>query len=229
MMNKDLVIEKDYAKEITIPMPYAAYDVEQRLLYESFETYKNTIINWVAAKTVSLYPADLEDCISDMFIDTLDNKFDAVGKKLFQYSDKVRILKSFTGLAFGVQIYEDQEKIEIRTPMIAEESDLLLYPGYNEVEFKKLNIIEKIDWMYEHCLFIPICLYSEDLYDGNSHKYSHIKRNNDIMEGISAYLESMDYPPADDIYYFIEKGKKGIFLKRDNNKSPKKSKDTSNN
>jgi len=144
------------------------------------------------------------------------------------HSDKLRCIGDFSGLEFGITFDEETERVLLRYPTITERNNIKLYPNYNEDEFRSKSFIEKLDWMYEYCEFIPYRLALETIFiDGyQSHKYSHIKKDSYAMKLLEKYLNNGEYEPKDDIYYYIKYSKKtsSYYLKRDLVKSPRKNK-----
>ena len=72
---------------------------------------------------------------------------------------------------------------------------------------------------YWHLLDIR---YYENFEDGDSHKYSHIKKNLGYL-GLTEYISQTKFKPSDNVYYFICRHYKGnIWLERDLEKSPRR-------
>lgn len=203
-----------------LPYPYEAYDHHCRSILRDFDEYRNMIYGWVEKNTFNVS--------TDFIID----KFDKFGNiqtnqivKLWvqEHPDKVRYIPDFSGLAFGICIDERVEKVYVRYPHISKEEDKVLYPDYDQEVFESMDITAKLDWMNEHCVFIPFRVLHEIIeVGGDSYKFSHIKNNNRMMQYLSEYLSKLDFQPKDDVYYYICANKHGfVYLKRDLNMSPK--------
>jgi hypothetical protein len=202
--------------------PYAAYTKYERR--ESFDKYKEKIYGWVRKNTWNI---DFSKSIDDMFelVQNTDEN-NIIKQWIVEHIDKCRYIGDFSGLEFGIQIIEESESVNLRFPCRIDSTDKVLYPGYDEMLFKDLCIIAKLEWMYKNCEFIPFRVISEDisLTDERSHKFSHIKRDNWVMQMLGSYLNGLKYKPNDHVYYFIEFNAKTRvwYLKRDLEKSPKR-------
>lgn len=205
-----------------LPYPYEAYTKYERR--ESFDKYKEKIYGWVSKNTWNM---DILKNIDDMFaLVQNSDKNNTVKQWLVNHIDKCRYIGDFSGLEFGIQISEESESIVLRFPCYIDENDKALYPGYDEMSFKDLSIIDKLEWLYENCEFIPFRVIYEEisLSDDRSYKFSHIKRDNWAMRMLDSYLNGLKYHPNDNAYYFIEFNAKTRvwYLKRDLQKSPKR-------
>lgn len=205
-----------------IPYPYAAYT--KYGIRESFDKYKEMVYGWVRKNTWNI---DFSKSIDDMFALVQNTDENNIIKQwIVEHIEKCRYIGDFSGLEFGIQIIEESESVNLRFPCGIDSTDKVLYPGYDEMLFKDLCIIAKLEWMYKNCEFIPFRVISEDisLTDGRSHKFSHIKRDNWVMQMLGSYLNGLKYKPNDHAYYFIEFNTKTRvwYLKRDLKKSPKR-------
>lgn len=205
-----------------LPYPYEAYTKFERR--DSFDKYKEKIYGWVKKNTWNI---DILKNIDDMFsLVQNSGKNNAVKKWIVEHIEKCRYIGDFSGLEFGIQIDEESESVNLRFPCYIDDIDKVLYPRYDEMLFKDLSIIAKLEWMYKNCEFIPFRVIHEDisLSDDRSYKFSHIKRDNWIMQMLDSYLNGLKYQPSDNIYYFIEFNAKTRvwYLKRDLKKSPKR-------
>ncbi len=205
-----------------LPYPYEAYTQYKRR--ESFDKYKETIYGWVKK---SIWNIDILNNIDNMFsLVQHSDKNNAIKQWIISHIDKCKYIGDFSGLEFGIQIDEESESVSLRFPCYIEDVDIDLYPGYDESVFKDMNIIAKLEWMYENCEFIPFRVIHEDIsiQDERSHKFSHIKRDNWVMQMLDEYLKELKYPPNDNVYYFFGFNSKTRtrYLKRDLEKSPKR-------
>lgn len=205
-----------------MPYPYAAYTKYERR--ESFDKYKEKIYGWVNKNSWNI---DFLKSIDDTFALVQNTDENNIIKQwIVEHIDKCRYIGDFSGLEFGIQIIEESESVNLRFPCCIDSIDKVLYPEYDEMLFKDLCIITKLEWMYKNCEFIPFRVISEDisLTDGKSHKFSHIKRDNWVMQMLGSYLNGLKYKPNDNVYYFIEFNSKTKvwYLKRDLEKSPKR-------
>lgn len=114
-------------------------------------------------------------------------------------------MSDFSGVCFGISFDQRSGNIGIHFPGYIDSIDKPLYPGYDEKEFKKLNSIQKLNWMYSNCDFIPFKPSYEFIREncGYSFKYSHIKRDNNMMKRLKGYLKKCENQPNDDVYYYI--------------------------
>ena len=207
-----------------IPYPYEGYDHFERYRYNSFDEFKRTIFDWVcqnkASEPIPRY------YISNIFTHIMnpslkDNK--KVLHWMFAHREKIFEFKDFSGIGFGIIIDEKLETVRFSVPHPTEE-DKELYPDYDFAEFDKMSIIDKLKWFDDHCEFIPIIMCYEDFKDGDSHKYSHIKKNLGYL-GLVEYISKSQFTPSDNVYYFICHDNKGnIWLQRDLEKSPRRTK-----
>lgn len=204
-----------------LPYPYEAYDEFNRMQNYIFEEYKNKIYSWVKKNSWNYCKETLTVYIRSCDDDSEFNK--DIQEWLFNHLDKIRYIFDFSGLSFGIQFEQRLNQFDIRYPIYIRENDKPLYPSYDEKTFGYMGIIDKLEWMYDHCEFIPFRIIVEDLYDEYSHKFSHIKTNTDIMEKLVDYLVGLQYSPSDNVYYYIcfDSKKKRWYLKRDLRMSPK--------
>lgn len=205
-----------------LPYPYEAYTKFNRQHTHGFDSYKNQIYGWVENNTSSV---DIKSRIDIAFSYVEDSEYNKDIKEwLLSHIDKLRYIGDFSGLDFGLQIMEEYERVSFRYPSHISEEDIQLYQSYNENTFKEMNCINRLEWMYTYCEFIPFRIIYEDYYEDNcSHKFSHIKRDSYTMSKIKGYLENAKFQPRDEIYYFIlfSPKTKSYYLKRDLCKSPK--------
>ena len=205
-----------------LPYPYEAY-TEFNRHRQGFEQYKKKIYTWV--ENNSRISSNIEFCIELAFSYVENSKSNKDIKIwLNNHIDKLRYIGDFSGLDFGIMFYQETEEILLRFPTMINEDDKQLYPLYDENEFKDMKIIDKLEWMYIHCEFIPFRIIYEDINpEYTSHKFSHIKRDTFSMNLLKDYLEESEFQPKDNIFYFIKlnpKSKK-YYLKRDLYRSPK--------
>lgn len=206
-----------------LPYPYEAYTKFERR--ESFDKYKEKIYGWVSKSTWNM---DILKNIDDMFaLVQNSDKNDAVKQWLVKHIDKCRYIGDFSGLEFGIQIIEESENISLRFPCYIDEVDKILYPGYDEMSFKDMDMMARLKWMYENCEFIPLRVIYEDIYVSDrerSYKFSHIKRNAYVMQLLEKYFSNLKYQLSDNVYYFFDFNTKTRtwYLKRDLDKSPKR-------
>lgn len=204
-----------------LPYPYEAY-IEFNRHQQGFEQYKKKIYTWVSENSNF---SNIESRIEKAFSYVENSKFNQSLKIWFNnHIDKLRYIGDFSGLDFGIMFNEETEKIIMRFPSMIDEEDKQLYPLYDEDEFKNMKIIDKLEWMYNNCEFIPFRVIYEDIEpEYTSHKFSHIKRDSFSMNLLKDYLENSQFQPKDNIYYFIKMNPKTkqYYLKRDLNRSPK--------
>lgn len=206
-----------------LPYPYEAYTKFERR--ESFDKYKEKIYGWVSKSTWNM---DILKNIDDMFaLVQNSDKNDAVKQWLVKHIDKCRYIGDFSGLEFGIQIIEESENISLRFPCCIDEVDIILYPGYDEMSFKDMDMMARLKWMYENCEFIPLRVIYEDISVSDrerSYKFSHIKRNAYVMQLLEKYFSNLKYQPSDNVYYFFDFNTKTRtwYLKRDLDKNPKR-------
>ena len=204
-----------------VPYPYEGYERFERRR-NSFAEFKRIIFDWVhrnkASEPISRY------YISNIFTDIMNPRLKDNKKILhwmFAHREKIFEFKDFSGIGFGIIIDEKLETVRFLVPHPTEE-DKGLYPDYDFAEFDKMSIIDKLKWFDDHCEFIPIRMCYEDFEDGDSHKYSHIKKNLGYL-GLVEYISKSQFTPSDNVYYFICHDHKGnIWLQRDLEKSPRR-------
>ncbi|MBO5435374.1 hypothetical protein J6A31_06120 [bacterium] len=205
-----------------LPYPYEAYDHFHRS-QESFKAYKDKIYNWVK-KNTSVFSMKVNIAIA--FDHIPDTEYHRTIKEWFvANSDKLKCINDFSGLGFGVRFDERLEKISVKHPMYIKDEDNVLYPSYDEAAFREMSLIDKLEWMKEHCEFIPFdtdCEYAID--DTVSHKFSHIKRDEQMMFMLKDYLDNIAFKPNDNVYYFIRYSCRtsSFYLERDLSLSPKR-------
>lgn len=206
-----------------LPYPYEAYTKFERR--ESFDKYKERIYGWVKKNTWNM---DILKNIDDMFsLVQNSDKNNTIKKWIVEHIEKCRYVGDFSGLEFGIQINEESENISLRFPCYIEEVDKVLYPGYDEMSFKDMDMMARLEWMYENCEFIPFRVIYEDISvsdEERSYKFSHIKRDTYVMRLLEKYISDLKYQPSDNVYYFIgfNTKTKTWYLKRDLDKSPKR-------
>lgn len=211
--------------KLILPYPYEAYSTLERIGV-NFEEYKRKIYGWVENNSLGVI---ISENINEVFnlVKPLDEN-NLIKEWLLKHVNKLRYIGDFSGLAFGIAIVEETEGIELRYPYYIDVDDKDLYPGYDEVLFREMDVIAKLDWMHEHCEFIPFRVLYEDisLTDNKSHKFSHIKRDKWVMRLLDPYINGLQYQPSDEAYYFIcfDSKTNTRYLKRDLDKSPKFSK-----
>lgn len=208
-----------------LPYPYEAY-TEFKRRDKSFEDYKNKIFGWVEENTMQCDVAQYINSIFSIFSENSEY-YNSIKMWLLNHLDKIRYIGDFSGLAFGVQVDEENESVSVRRPGYMTEEDKVLYPDYDEDLLNDMDIINKLEWLYKHCEFIPFCILHEDIWlPDASHKFSHIKRNKFVMNHLNNYLANSKFQPSDNVYYFLRFNSKtgGYYLKRDLDKSPKRTK-----
>ena len=200
-----------------LPYPYEAYDEHNRLQNHSFEEYKNKIYSWVKQNSCRGNMEKLAVAIREN-INDID-----IQKWLLNHLDNLKYIFDFSGLCFGIQFEQQLDEFSIRFPRCIRENDKQLYPQYDEESFINMGILDKLEWIYSNCEFIPFRIIFEDFYDSDSHKFSHIKSDTKIMEMLKDYLAGLQYPPSDNVYYYIhfDSKKKRWYLSRDLHMSPK--------
>lgn len=207
-----------------LPYPYEAYTKYERNR-TGFEQYKEKIYGWVKGNDWNI---DILKNIDEMFsIVQYSDKNNAIKKWIVEHIDKCKYIGDFSGLEFGIQIIEESESVCLRFPCYIDDVDKVLYPGYDEMEFKDMDTITKLEWMYKNCEFIPLRVIHEDISVSNierSYKFSHIKRDTCAMQLLEKYFNDLEFQPSDNVYYFIGFNSKTRtwYLKRDLNKSPKR-------
>lgn len=209
-----------------LPYPYKAYKMCFRS--ENFSSYKERVFGLVKKNMSSTSIEKFADNCFPLLSNSNSNT--EVKQWILDHSDKFVVIPDFSGLEFGVQIIEEYDEIGVRFPLEINEYDKDLYPGYNEDEFKIMSTIEKLQWMYEHCEFIPIRTIFEDVHDGDSHKFSHIKKDPYAMDLLKPYLETVKYKPNENVYYYIKFNPRTSehYLRRDCIASPKRNRREAN-
>lgn len=209
-----------------LPIPYSPYDkYEQRI---GFEEYKERIYGWVNKDTIKLNKEQklqrLEryfECLHDS-----QDKYTSIYMLLIENIDKVEFLPDFSGVSFGITIDERFEQIYVNCAHL-EYKELL--PNFDVEQFKSMQIYKQVEWILENSEFLPIRCFYENIdtfyhINHDSHMFSHIKKNEKVMEKLERYLEGRKYKPSDKAYYFIDYNPKtrSCFLIRDLVMSPRK-------
>lgn len=207
-----------------LPYPYRQYtSIEQR--YGDFKNHKKRVYNWAYGST-PIHGVDqrkLSAVLCEVYV-WLYDEIDELGLIVdwcFNHIDKLKYMTDFSGVEFGIKfnLQDDSISIVYPTPFPQDEK---FYPGFNTNEFKKFSIIEKLNWMYEHCAFIPVRRICMCVDEGGSHKFKHIKTDLFVCKELSGYLNATQYQPNDNVYYHVWWNRKhGHYLKRDLNRSPK--------
>lgn len=206
-----------------LPIPYSPYDKhEQRV---RFEEYKDKIEGWVAKNKLALNKEQKLQRLERYFscLHDSEDKFTSIYMLLVQNIDKVELLPDFSGVSFGITIDERLEQLYVNCAILQIKE---LLPNYNREQFKELSQYQQVKWLLENSEFIPIrCFYEDiDTYGKDSYKFSHIKKDREVMNKLSSFLENRKYAPSDNAYYFIDYNliTKKWYLMRDLEMSPKK-------
>lgn len=143
-----------------LPYPYEAFHTFNRNYHirrsKSFEEYKSKIYGWVEKNTItSDYINSRIENSFNYVSNTDDETRDKIKTWLFDHMDKVKYIGDFSGLGFGVQIKEEEKAITLVYPTHISEIDKQLYPNYDEELFKHMDVLDKLEWMYNNCEFIP--------------------------------------------------------------------------
>lgn len=204
---------------ISLPLPYDAYEDCQTFI-KTPEDYRNKLTGW-RTKNQSTRP--IEDSINLMMDCAERNPITiAIRKWMLDHKDKLVYIYDFSGLCFGLYVDERTEQFHIMDLEYASKERLSRYPQYDPYHYSSLDVFGKLNWMYDQCEFIPIRLIHEDIIDDESHKWSHIKKDDYAMRLLDAYLDKIEHSPRDNVWYYIQFGTYGYYLKRDKFKSPKK-------
>jgi len=135
-----------------LPYPYQAYDHSRRD-HRSFDNYKEKIIKWVDVHTYGdirfEVKVNYDDCISKTKTNT------EMYEWMLSHTDKIRNMGGLSGVMFGIIFDKCTGNIRIHFPSDVDIEDIPLYPGYDEKEFRELDHIQKLEWMYSNCEFIP--------------------------------------------------------------------------
>ena len=188
-----------------LPYPYEAFNKFERR-FHSFEEYRDLVYGWASKNTDSFMTRHLLERLDDIFdlIEKTQIK-EEIKTWIIAHIDKIRYISDFSGLAFGIQVDERCESINLCFPTFIKECDAELYPMYDENTFKNLSIIDKLNWIYEHCEFIPFRILYENICVNSieSHKFSHIKKDSTIMAMLQEYFHNAEFQPNDNVYYFV--------------------------
>ncbi len=207
-----------------LPFPIRQYNIFEREQY-GFDDYKKLVTNNLKFSTKTV--VNKTETINNYY-EKYCNKNSRIIRLIIDYLldniSKVKIMDSLEPVEFGIGISERFGTIEFIYPTCIHFDDTNLYTNYNEDEFYNMRVFEKLEWLRGNCEFIPVCILKEDFEDGESHKYSHIKKSKYAID-IKRYVDKLEYPPADNNYYFIkyDKNNKYYYLKSDCNLSPKSS------
>lgn len=142
-----------------ISYPYDQYLEEMNII--SFDEFKEMTYEKVERNKIER-DVDFE---SDFRIVFRHPKQEEVKEWCKSHSDKILPINDFTGVEFGIGLSIQDNSIFIVTPpMIADEYPDL-YPDYKTYQFSKMDILEQLEWMYQHCEFIPYCINEDIDYD----------------------------------------------------------------
>lgn len=206
-----------------LPYPYAAYSKFERNHSKDFISYKQQIYGWVDKNTCKLNIYDEVQKMFELISDSEENR--SVKQWILNHLEKFVYINDFSGLDFGVIISEEYDYIMTRFPQYIDDIDKPLYHNYDEDIFKNMDILTRLEWMYENCDFIPIrsLRVTIEVSDYQSYKFYLIKRDKYMMRLLDDYLTNLQYPPNDNVYYFIKYNLKthSYYLKRDVILSPK--------
>ena len=213
----------DVVQNPDLPFPCSNYKSMLMPSINSPGAYKKLVREWIS-RNQSKAPIDAHD-INRMMNMLRDNEPSGVREWMLSHIDKIRHMYDFSGLAFGIVIHERTEVFSIYCPGGDYNSN---DNWFIMSEWAQLDLLGRLDWMYENCDFIPINIFVEHFYErGESHKWSHIKGNEFLMTSLESFLNGLEYPPKDDVYYYIKVNRNGDkYLKRDNDMSPKSSRPT---
>ena len=205
-------------KQFILPYPYAQFSQVNRF-WQTFDSYKNKIYGWVRENTINKSRAEFKNIMSLLETSSTNN---VIKDSILENLGKIRYIYDFSGLEFGVQIDEREEKLIFRYPCPLDE-DRVLYPNYNSKEFEKISAVQKLEWMYTYCEFVPFRVIREDFTDRHiSHKFSHLLEDPYSMQLLDDYLRKTKYMPRKDIFYYVRCDRHGnYYLKRDLAMSPK--------
>ena len=210
----------DVVQNPDLPWPYSSF--KSMNIGTSMDTpgkYKKTVKGWIEKNTSR---NDIKKDINEMMDTAVGHETESIRKWLLDHSDRVRYIWDFSGICFGIQVFERTEDLHITTPM----DDYRDGKMFDSKTFKALSLMDQLEWMLKNLEFIPIRCLREDIdpFDTRvSHKWSHIKRNKYVMKQLAHFLDTSKFPPSDNIYYFIKIDRnRNVYLKRDEDMSPKK-------
>lgn len=208
----------DVIHNCDLPFPYLNYQNMRGPLVDNPAKYKKMVLGWIN-KNKSRHTIDAER-IDSLLSVLRGNIPEGVREWMVDHADKLIEISDFSGLSFGIELHEREEALFIHCPLTDYNSndDWYIYE-----DFKDQSLIGMLGWLYDNCEFVPIRIVHETFHDrGESHKWSHIKDNELLMESLGSFLAGLEYPPKDDVYYYIKINRNADeYLKRDNIKSPR--------
>ena len=204
--------------DYTLPYPFEPWNSINRLTSPIFANYKAKVLE-SAKRNTKRYDVSRYITWIDTYVKESETK-----KKLKAWigrnSDKIVYCMDMSWLKFGIIIEEDTERVVLKYPRYLDENEKNLYVGYDEAEFEKLSFIQKLNWMYENCEFIPLRINHESFFDFDDprpHLFSHIKKDKQAAENLSGFLKAAKYPPSDNKWYYICYGRNGYYLRKAEN------------
>lgn len=120
---------------------------------------------------------------------------------------------------------ERSEEVTIKDPWTTPGNESCK-PDTDQIsQYNEMTTFDKLSWIQNHCNRISVAFLKEDLFDSNSHMWSHLKAVSEIKSSLEYYLESVckdSNQPSDKVFYFLNYSGTGYYyLKRDLYDSPR--------
>lgn len=200
----------------TLPYPFEPWTSTNKTLYSSFEEYAEAVH--------SAYMKNTREFTVDKYLNWIGKYLKpnytqkALGEWVAAHYDKIRYFRDLSWMSFGIVMDEASERVYVNFPESIREVDEELFPGYDEQTFRSMNIIQKLDWMYQNCEFVPFGIRHECFCGADEsvpHLFSHIRRDEELMAKLQPFLSRMQYKPVDRNWYTICHNSRGFYyLKR---------------
>ncbi len=93
-------------------------------------------------------------------------------------------------MAFLLCLSEERENCSVLFPTTVDIEEYKKDGEYAVSNFKRKALLEKLNWLYENCKFIPIVVAFESICIGGQYKFSYIKKNKSAMITLKEFLKS---------------------------------------
>lgn len=160
---------------------------------------------------------DIESMVSETRLKNKSMLQDFIKKN----KEKLKYFYDMSYIAFYICINERTEQWFVTCTIPYGSSD------FDSKAFSELKLEDKLKFLEKECEFIPVTLIYEDIdvYDGESHLWSHIKEDEHAMKDLESYLSGLQFQPRDNIWYILRLNKHGdVYLERDLTLSPRNKK-----
>lgn len=139
-----------------LPLPFASRH-EHAAIFHSIEKYRSKILDWHNSSMVQ--PAGGIDLfITIEMKGVIDRRVrQSVEDWLCAHKDKVVPVKDLSAYVFFIKVDNDKHTLIIEHSVM--DTSNMSYPKFNRFDrsvFESMNFIDRLNWMYNNCEFIPM-------------------------------------------------------------------------